>query len=101
MRYVFISFFAAIAATASSAEDLVKFRAASEAEIRQNLKGAGELQEGRDGYQYRTGKPTGYKISNGRICVREPGRQVDCVDVLFNGKELVMVDRRGKREVLN
>ncbi|MFB9951059.1 hypothetical protein ACFFP0_19605 [Rhizobium puerariae] len=100
MRAVLAFLFAAAVATASSAEDAVKIRPASEAEIRQNLKGAGELTDGKDGYQYRKGKSTGYKISDGRICVRKPRTQVDCVDVLFNGKELEIVDRRGNRETL-
>jgi hypothetical protein len=76
-----------------------KLRMATESEIRQHLQRAGSLKDGTDGYQYIEGNSVGYKISDGRICVKKR-HSVDCADVLFDGARLEMVDGRGNREII-
>ena len=101
MRVSLALFLLAAASSTASAGDTAKLRPATENEIRQNLPGATDLKDSSNGYQYRSGSSTGYKISDGKICVAKPGQSADCLDVLFDGKHLESIDRRGNRDVLN
>ncbi|WP_284759580.1 hypothetical protein [Agrobacterium sp. fls2-241-TYG-188a] len=76
-----------------------KLRMATENEIRQHLSQADSLKERTDGYQYREGDSTGYKITDGKICARK-GNAVDCADVYFDGTRLEMIDRKGNRDFI-
>lgn len=89
----------AVASPASAAQSSNKLRTATETEIRQHLQRAGNLKDGTDGYQYIEGSSTGYKITDGKICVRKRNA-VDCADVLFDGTRLELIDRNGNREII-
>ncbi|QCJ00822.1 hypothetical protein [Agrobacterium larrymoorei] len=89
----------AVASPAGAAQSSDKLRTATETEIRQHLQRAGSLKDGTDGYQYLEGSSTGYKITDGKICVRKRN-SVDCADVLFDGTRLELIDRNGNREII-
>lgn len=91
---------ATLAAMPALAKEIGKVRPATEAEIRQTLTKSSELKDGANGFQYRVGSKTGYKISDGQICVLQRGK-TDCVSVLSDGKRLETIDRRGNRDFLN
>lgn len=88
-------------ATAASADDRPNFRPATEAQIRQHLRGASSLGNTREGFAYNADTGLGYKISKGSVCVRYPTGEVDCVKMLYNGSRLQMIDGRGNREWIN
>ena len=82
------------------AEGVAKLRPATENEIRQTLAGSAGLKDGKNGYQYKAGSSTGYRITDGKVCVRKRS-QTSCVTVYSDGKRLEMIDSRGNREYLN
>lgn len=84
---------------AFAAQPADKSRMATESEIRQHLRQAGSLENGADGYQYIEGQSTGYKISDGKICVKKRNT-IDCADVLFDGNRIELIDRKGNREFM-
>lgn len=85
-------------APAARAEE-TRFRPATEAQILRYLKGADDLTKARDGYSYRAGSTTGYKISRGQICVKSKRNAIDCVQIKTNGVKFQMIDRDGNREI--
>jgi len=102
MRYfIFLSTLLFATVSAAIAKEQVGARAATEAEIRNHLRGASQLKKGRDGFEYRAGNPVGYKIEAGKICVKRFGKPIECLDVNFDGLKLEAIDRRGNREFLN
>jgi len=62
--------------------------------------GSGNAAKKGDGYTYQTGKTIGYKIDNGKICLRFPNGQKGCVSVETDGKRTEMITRKGDRSDL-
>jgi hypothetical protein len=87
-------------AVTAQAETPARLRTATAAEIKQYWHGASDLSGERAGYQYLPGGSVGYKISDGKICVRKQST-ADCADVFFDGKRLEMIDRRGNRDIIS
>jgi len=62
--------------------------------------GSGNAAKKGDGYTYQTGKTIGYKIDNGKICLRFPNGQKDCVSVETDATRFAMITRKGDRSDL-
>lgn len=62
--------------------------------------GSGNAAKKVNGYTYQTGKTIGYKIDNGKICLRFPNGQKGCVSVETDGKRSEMITRKGDRSDL-
>ena len=92
-------FIASTLAQTASAEN-EQTRNATAAEIRQHLGIDSKSTAMRNGYIYKQGGKTGYKFSNGRICILFPNNSTDCVDVKTNGKDFHAIDRKGGRTPL-
>jgi len=62
--------------------------------------GSGNAAKKGNGYTYQTGKTIGYKIDNGKICLRFPNGQKGCVSVETDGKRSEMITTKGDRSDL-
>lgn len=100
MRTLFLSVISSVLIVSVAHAETKRFRPATEAQIMKHLKGAKDLKRGSDGFMYRSNGSTGYKISNGQICVKSKRSSVDCVQVKTDGTRFQMIDRRGTRENL-
>jgi exopolysaccharide biosynthesis protein len=101
MRLGAIFIFAAILPALPAASADVKMRVASESEIREHLSESSKNAVKRaDGYNYQSGKSFGYKIDNGKICLRFKDGQKDCANVETDGTRFQLVTKDGTRSDL-
>ncbi len=84
-------------ATANAA-DRPAMRPATKAEIWSHLSPEPrQMTTKNNGFAYRAGNSSGYKISNGQICVRFRTGRIDCADVKTDGKKFLMITKDGTR----
>lgn len=78
-----------------------KMRAAADWEIREYMNERSKsVTKKSNGYTYQQGKPVGYKIENGEICLLFPSGQRDCAAVETDGKRYQIITRDGDRSEL-
>lgn len=88
-------------ATSGALAEGGRMRVASESEIRDVMnERSKDVVTHRNGYTYQRGKSVGYRISNGRICMRFANGSSDCVSVETDGKSFDLITRHGERSKL-